>query len=88
MLKPFQDEQKILDDAVAEVRTAPRSIAPQGSRSHKRNREQGPLMALPEAPPEFPEALSDESEDDFTSSDSHSTDKGSDGMGSSTSEED
>ena len=45
-------------------------------------------MALPEAPPEFPEALSDESEDDFTSSDSHSTDKGSDGMGSSTSEED
>ena len=49
------------------------------------NKEQGTRK---EAPPEFPEALSDESEDDFTSSDSHSTDKGSDGMGSSTSEED
>ena len=75
MLKPLQAEQKIVDDAVAEVRTAPQPITTEGTRSHhshfKRDREEA--------------VIADESEDEFSSSES--LEEGSSGMGSTTSED-
>ena len=75
MLKPLQAEQKIVDDAVAEVRTAPQTITTEGTRSHhshfKRDREEA--------------VIADESEDEFSSSES--LEEGSSGMGSTTSED-
>lgn len=84
MLKPHQDEQKIVDDALAEIRTAPQPIATGGTRSHhshaKRDREQRDRELMAD------ESEADESEDDFSSS--ASLEEGSSGMGSSTGEED
>ena len=88
MLKPMQLRQKIVDDAEAERRTAyvPSPYREQFRRHRKRNR--APLEALPEAPLEAaPEAPDDVSTDSSMDSDSDSTEKGSEGMGSSTDEE-